>query len=268
MYPGKVSRADCDMDWTGETTTARGVVERCFRVTCENRRVPGILWSPETTVPAEPRASGAPLPLVLIGHGGSGHKRQAHLLGLARRWVRHHGIAAAAIDGPLHGDRRPDDLAADDVEQTRRRFARPQLADQMIADWQATLDGLQKLPELGIGPVGYWGLSMGTLFGVPLLAAEPRVQVAVLGLMGIRPDGGAIAARLARDAPEVRCPLLFLQQRQDELFAVETSGRLFDALGSSDKRLHAHPGRHAAVPREAFLFSESFLADRLTSSGR
>jgi dienelactone hydrolase len=165
----------------------------------------------------------------------------------------------------VHGDRRPSELAPDAVAETRRRFARPEAVEAMLADWRASVDAVQALPEVGVAPLGYWGLSMGTLFGVPLLAAEPRIVVGVLGLMGIRPDGGRIALRLAEDAPRVRCPVLFLQQRQDELFPVETSGQLFDALASADKRLHAHSGAHAAVPPEEFRASEEFLARHLVA---
>ena len=242
------------MEWTAETSE-KGVTERGFRLPCEGRQVPGIVWTQE--------GGSAPTPIVLIGHGGSGHKRQPHLLSLARRLVRHHGVAAAAIDGPLHGDRRPADLDEGDVEARRRRFARRRAVDEMIADWQATLDALQKLPELGVAPVGYWGLSMGTMFGVPLVAAEPRIAVAVLGLMGIREDSGPLGERFERDAPQVRCPVLFLQQWDDQLFPVESSNRLFGLLASEDKRLHAHPGQHAAVPPEEFINSETFLARHL-----
>lgn len=243
------------LKWTREPVASQGVVERCFALEREASPVPGLLWTA-----SEPLT---PAPLVLIGHGGSGHKGQPHLRALARRLVRHHGVTCVAIDGPVHGERRPDELAPDAVAETRRRFARPEVVDAMIADWRATVDAVQTLPEVGVAPLGYWGLSMGTLFGVPLLAAEPRIAVGVLGLMGIRPDGGRIAARLAQDAPRVRCPVLFLQQRQDELFPVETSGKLFDELGATDKRLHAHPGAHAAVPPEEFRASEEFLARHL-----
>jgi dienelactone hydrolase len=247
------------LKWTQDPVASQGVVERGFALECDARPVPGILWTAE-----EPTA---PAPLVLIGHGGSGHKGQPHLRALARRLVRHHRMACVAIDGPVHGERRPVDLAPDAVAETRRRFARPESVDAMLADWRATVAAVQDLPEVGVAPLGYWGLSMGTLFGVPLLAAEPRIVVGVIGLMGIRPDGGRIAARLAEDAPRVRCPVLFLQQRQDELFPVESSGKLFDALASADKRLHAHPGAHAAVPPEEFRASEEFLARHLSPRG-
>ena len=239
------------MQWTGEGTTSKGVTERGFTLEHSGRSVPGIAWTPEN---AE-----APTPVVLIGHGGNGHKREPHILSLARRLVRHHGIAAAAIDGPLHGDRTPAGGQLT-LDERRAAFRDGKLVDGMIADWKATLDALQKLPELGVGKVGYWGLSMGTMFGLPFVAAEPRIAVATLGLMGTGVFGDG---RLERDAQGVACPVLFLQQWDDELIPRENVAALFGAIASTDKRLHAHPGAHAAVPREEFGFTEAFLAERL-----
>ena len=239
------------MRW-GESQTSRSVTERAFEVECAGRVVPGILWTPERTIP--------PTPLVLVGHGGSGHKREDHLVSLARRFVRHDGIAVATIDGPVHGDRAPQDPEELSLAERRRRFISGQVTDQMVQDWQATLDALQKLPEIGVGAVGYWGLSMGTMFGLPLVAAEPRVRVAVLGLMG---TALATGGRLRKDAEDVECPVLFLQQWDDELIPREAASELFDAIASPDKRLHANPGAHSAVPREEFLFTQAFLARHL-----
>ena len=82
----------------------------------------------------------------------------------------------------------------------------------------------------------------------------------MLGLMGI---AGPTKDRFAADAPAVRCPVLFLVQWHDELFARERAFALFDALGSTDRRLHAHPGRHAEVPAEEFEASARFLESYL-----
>ncbi len=239
------------MQWTGKGTISKGVAARGFTLEHAGRSVPGIVWTPEN---AE-----APTPVVLIGHGGSGHKREPHILALARRLVRHHGIAAAAIDGPLHGDRAPAGTQPT-LDERRAAYRDGKLPDAMIADWKATLDALQKLPELGVGKVGYWGLSMGTMFGLPFVAAEPRIAVATLGLMGTGVFGDG---RLERDAQGVTCPVLFLQQWDDQLIPRENAAALFGAIASTDKRLHAHPGAHAAVPPEEFAFTEAFFAERL-----
>ncbi|HTK15984.1 MAG TPA: alpha/beta hydrolase [Acidimicrobiia bacterium] len=240
------------LDWIGKAAVAKGVAERRFDLTRATRTIPGLLWTPEIQPPKA---------LVLLGHGGSGHKRQGYILALARRLVRHQGFAAAAIDGPLHGDRRRADgneVAPDEFFQVWRDD--PSMTDEMVADWRTVLDALQAPAVLGTTPVGWWGISMGTILGLPVVAAESRISVAVLGLMGIV---GPTKQRLADDAKSVRCPVLFLVQWDDELFPRDRAFELFGAIASSDKRLHAHPGKHQDVPAEAFGASEDFLARTL-----
>jgi dienelactone hydrolase len=243
-------------DWVGDASTARGVSERRFDVVRTNRRIPGVVWTPDGT--------DRPPALVLLGHGGQAHKRQGYIVALARRLVRHHGFAAAAIDGPVHGERRHD--VGTDGKTVEAEFARlwrddPSMTDEMVADWRAVLDALQSPPVLGPAPTGWWGLSMGTILGLPVVAAEPRISVAVLGLMGIV---GPTKARLAHDAALLQCPVLFLVQWDDELFARDRAFALFDAIATPNIRLHANPGRHADVPAEEFRASEQFLARALT----
>jgi hypothetical protein len=103
---------------------------------------------------------------------------------------------------------------------------------------------------------------MGTIIGLPFVAAEPRIDAAVFGLMGLT---GPTRERIAKDAPRIDCPALFLVQWDDELFDREHAIALFDALGSSDKRMHVHLGRHGDLPAEAFRSSASFLVERLTT---
>jgi dienelactone hydrolase len=239
------------VNWSGEDVTDKGVRQRRFDIERDGRTVPGLLWTP-------PDAHG-PRPLVLIGHGASGSKREDYVVALGRRLVRHRGYAAAAIDGPVHGDRRTasagPDLPFFDFGQLWS--SDPTMTDAMVADWRATLDALQSDPDIGPGPAGYWGLSMGTILGLPLVAAEPRITVTVLGLMGLT---GPTKSRIADDAPNIGCPVLFLMQWHDELFPRDALYELFGALGSTDKRLHAHPGQHGDVPPEEFEASENFLA--------
>ncbi|MEX2294391.1 MAG: alpha/beta hydrolase [Acidimicrobiales bacterium] len=242
------------MQIMGEATS-HGVTERRFDVDRADGVVPGILWTPES-------ADGS-RPLVLVGHGGGGHKRFPYVLSLARRLVRHAGYAVAAIDGPGHGDRANATLTRDGSETAGipRGFI-DQVAsasDQMTADWTATLRSLRALPEVGDGPLAYWGLSMGTMLGLPFVAATPDVQCAVLGLMGtFAADNPWVTA-----AASVSCPTLFLVQTDDELVPVDTALSLFQSIGAKDKRLHAHPGAHSAVPVEEIEASEAFFARHL-----
>jgi pimeloyl-ACP methyl ester carboxylesterase len=242
------------MRWTRDADTEDGVRERGFQVDVDGRAVPGILWVPD-------EGSG-PRPLVLLGHGATRHKRIDYLLALGRRLAHDYGFAVASIDGPGHGDRRApahnDDIAL--FTAFLAEWSREGTVDDMVADWLATIEGLRELDEVGDGPVGYWGLSMGTIYGVPLVAAEPRIQVAVFGLMGLV---GPTRERMADDAASISCPVLFVQQWDDSLIPRAETFELFDTLGSVDKRLHAHPGDHAAVPVEEIVFSARFLARHL-----
>ena len=240
------------MEWIGDAISEQRVREQRFDVECEGRRVPGILW-----MPADATEIGA---VALLGHGGSLHKRADYILGTARRLVRRHAISAIAIDGPGHGDRRPD--GGLDPEQAGKEFesawSTPETTDQIVADWVAALDAVQA--ELGEGPVGYFGLSMGTMMGVPVIAAEPRVRAAVLGLMGV---WGPNRERLAADAPKVQCPVHFIAQWDDEVVPRNTALELFDQLGTRKKSLHAHPGKHVQVPPGEMRAVPDFLAAHL-----
>ena len=239
------------------TETAE-IHERSLDVQCDGRRVPTVLWTPAAAV--------APVPLVLVGHGGGGHKRAPTVVAMAEGLVREHGIAALAIDGPVNGDRDTNDDAARALrKQDRHAYRRTYYLEKyqaMVDDWRAALDAAQRIPEVCGGPVGYWGLSMGTRFGVPLIAAEPRIRAAVIGLFGYR-EGDEIAQRVYDDAPKLALPLLFLQQLGDEEVGQRAYHELFKRIGTTDKRLHANPGGHAAVPRSELEASRLFLARKL-----
>ena len=239
----------------GDPDTSHGVVERRFDVERDGATIPGLLWTPEGAT--------GPRPLVLMGHGGTGHKRMPYVLSIARRFVRHGGYAVAAIDGPGHGDRSGPSLggARDDGAGIPSSFLAEAAAAAaaMTSDWTATLGELRALDEVGDGPLAYWGLSMGTMFGAPFVAATPEVRCAVLGLMGTFDAADPWAAA----APAIKCPTLFLVQTDDELVPVERALALFRAIGSTDKRLHAHPGPHAAVPAEEIEASEQLFARHL-----
>ncbi len=239
----------------GKERLEGGVRERLFTV----GQVPGVLW---TSADAD-----GSRPLVLLGHGGGQHKKGPAVLARARAYVSSCGFAAAAIDAPGFGDRPRTERDQQFVTEVRARIAAGQPALEMIAgynaevaeravpDWQATLTALQALPEIASGPAGYFGLSLGTGIGVPLVAAEPRISAAVLGLAG----GGALAATAAR----ISVPVEFLLQWDDELVPREAALSLFDAFGSAEKSMHANPGRHAAVPGYELDSSVRFFARHL-----
>ncbi|MFF3261819.1 dienelactone hydrolase family protein [Streptomyces sp. NPDC002932] len=221
-------------------TLSDGVCEQLFTL----REIPGVLWTPEGAV--------ATRPLVLMGHGGGQHKKAPDVLARARRFVTERGFAVVAVDVPAHGDRpKVEEYDRIATENQARVEAGEELAPliagfqalvarQTVPEWRAVLDAVQQLEYVGVGPVGYWGVSLGCGLGVPFVAAEPRVRAAVLGL------GGVLAS--AESAARITVPVEFLVQWDDERVPRVQSLALFDALASAEKSLHANPGKHGEIP--------------------
>jgi dienelactone hydrolase len=246
------------LQFTAESSS-NGMIERDFTV----GEVPGVLWSP---------ASGADrTPLVLMGHGGGTHKKWPAMTGRAHRLVTSCGFHVACIDAPGHGDR--PRTAHDEQEiaalYRAREAGEPEgpvvvrynahLAQRAVPEWQATLDALQKLPEIAAdGPVGYFGLNMATAIGVPFVATDPRITAAVFGLHW--PDA------LAEKAKQITIPIEFDMQWDDEHIPREAGLALFDAFASKEKTLHANTGRHKELPRFEADSAVRFFARHLNRS--
>jgi dienelactone hydrolase len=255
------------MRFTSETITD-GVSERLFTL----GDIPGVLWSPaEATLPNPGPVPGRrPLALVLLAHGGGQHKKAPAMQGRARRLATACGFAAAAIDAPGSGDRPRTEEDERFIAELREKMAAgepvgPQIArynsaqaERAVPEWRATLDALQAQPGLD-GPVGVWGLSMGSATGVPLAAAEPRITAAVFGLAGHE--------TLAEAAARVTIPVEFLLQWDDELIPRQSGLALFDAFASREKSLHANPGRHGDVPMFEVESSLRFFGRHLRPGG-
>jgi alpha-beta hydrolase superfamily lysophospholipase len=251
----------------------RGVAEQRFDLHVGDDAVPGIRWSPEGAT--------GPRPTVLIGHGGTQHKRAPYVLTLARRLVRHLGYTAVALDAPGHGDRVTDPEAA----RRRRRALEDRIAAgpgggapgldpaearewaertaKGVAEWKALLDQLEAADSRA--RYGYWGMSMGTLIGLPFVASERRIIAAVLGLAGFgnRPGAGSFE----QSARALEVPVLLALQWDDELVSRSAGLALFDAIGSSDKALHVNPGGHVAIPGFELQTHEAFFLRHLGPSG-
>lgn len=252
-------------------SSEKGVVERRFDLVVGDETVPGISWTPE--------AASAPVPTILIGHGGTQHKRVPNVLALGRRVVRHLGFAAVAIDAPGHGDRITDPAAAETArKRLEQRIAsgerRMDLAsdeakafiersERGVGEWQATVDAVQAQPWSD-GRFGYWGVSMGTVIGLPFVAAEPRVSCAVLGLAGL--GGPMSGSRFEEAARRLTIPILFVFQWDDELMSRESGLALFDAIGSKEKAMHIHPGGHVATPLHERDSYDAFFRRHLSAS--
>ncbi|HEX3812263.1 MAG TPA: alpha/beta hydrolase [Mycobacteriales bacterium] len=240
-------------------TSLNGVVERDFTL----GDITGVPWSP---------ASGSGYaPLVLMGHGGGLHKKTPAQVARAQQCVSANGFHVIAIDAPGHGDRprtAEDDrvradlrqaMAAGDTERVASISVRYgiSLAERAVPEWQATLDALQQLPEIGTeAPIGYGGgITLGTGIGIPLTAAEPRISAAIFG------GGFVVDETLIEAARHITVPVQFLLPWDDEHVDRQSALALFDAFASTEKTLHANPGDHRNI--RWFGLDDGFLARHL-----
>ena len=238
-----------------------GVAVRRFDLTVEGQVVPGLHWTPE--------GSGGRGPTILFGHGGFQSKEAPNIVAMAESMAREQGYASVALDAPRHGERRTDEQIRQQEETLRRlregggagaarsaAAASPGEAREprMVREWKALLDGLG--PEAG--PFGYWGVSMGARYGIPLVATEPRISAAVFGLFGLGPDAAFRAA-----AESITVPLLFLFQYHDELMTPAAGLQLWEAFGSKEKTMHINPGPHVGIPVFERASSVAFFARHL-----
>jgi dienelactone hydrolase len=248
------------MYFTSESSSNR-VVERHFTVD----DITGVIWTPETD------SAGAPL--ILCGHSGGMHKQAPGLVAHAQHLVTRHGYSVVAIDAPGHGGRprnEQDQQWVDALRAARAKGPRlmgpiiaeynSSLAERAVPEWQATLDALQALPEIGTErPVGYGGTTLGTVVGLKLVAAEPRIAAAAFGPV-------IVFDALLEWAKQITIPVDFQVAWEDPEIDPRPSLKLFDACASRDKALHVYPGEHRETPRLAADGTDRFLTKHLRTA--
>lgn len=231
------------MHFTSEQRLDDGVLEREFTL----GEIPGILWTPGS--------ASAPAPLILLSPPPLGLRKTYPRLVARARHAAADGFATATIELPGSGDR-PRWRAADQARADLRRTVEAgepvtdeiidalilPLVDKAVPEWQAALDALLSLPEIG-GPVGYSGgvIAIGTRLAV----VEPRISAAVLFA------GSFVPRAMFEEARQVTIPLHVLLQWDDEGNDRQAALDLFDAFGSKEKTLHANMGGHTGVPQFA-----------------
>jgi pimeloyl-ACP methyl ester carboxylesterase len=177
------------------------------------------------------------------------HKKTEDIRNRAIHFAKDFGWASLAIDAPGHGDR----VSREEAE-TERREAQARirggadapsmgpedkiryldtLAAQAVREWQVALDAALGTDILGdIEAIAYWGVSMGTWIGVPLLATETRFQCAVLGLSQLHPDH----SEFRKAAERITIPLRFAFQWDDPIRSRKYGIDLFNALAVQTSR--------------------------------
>ncbi|MER5779846.1 alpha/beta hydrolase [Streptomyces sp. NPDC002039] len=250
------------MHFTSEQHLDDGVLERDFTLgEFTLGEIPGILWTPASA------SASAPAPLILLGHPPLGlRKMYPRLVDRARRSAAE-GFASATIELPGSGDRPRWPTVEEARADVRRAIEAGEpvsgeivdalvlpLVDKAVPEWQAALDGLLALPELG-GPVGYSGGLIS--IGIRLAVVDPRISAAVLFA------GSFVPRAMFEEARQVTVPLHVLLQWDDEGNERQAALDLFDAFGSKEKSLHANLGGHAGVPQFAGDVATQFLTRHL-----
>jgi hypothetical protein len=245
------------MQFTSEQHLDDGVLEREFTL----GEIPGILWTPGSA------SASAPARLILLGHPPLGLRTMYPRLAARARHSAAEGFATATIELPGSGDR-PRWPA---VEQARADLRRAMQAGEPVSDeivdalilplveravpeWQAALDALLALPEIG-GPVAYSGGVIS--IGIRLAVVEPRISAAVLFA------GSFVPRAMFEEARQVTIPLHVLLQWDDEGNDRQAALDLFDAFGSKEKSLHANMGGHTGVPQFAGDTAAQFVTRHL-----
>jgi hypothetical protein len=242
-------------------TLSNGVIERHFILD----DITGVLWSPASGTVGSP--------LLLAGHAGGMHKKAPGLVASALHSVTAYGFTVAAIDAPGHGDRprnRQDRQWAEDIHQARAA-GQPiapvvidysaSLAERAVPEWQATLDALLALPEIGAqAQIGYGGVSLGVVTGLMLTPVESRISAVSLG-------GVFLDAVLIEAARRITVPVEYRIPWDDAEFDRTAGVALFDAFASREKTLHAYSGRHYPVPDHERDSSARFFARHLGAAG-
>lgn len=225
--------------------------------------VPGALWRPDGDVAA---------PVVLLGHGGGGHKRSEPSGRLAIWFAAHAGIASLAIDGPFHGDRA---VEGDGPLGYQNRVAHEGAAavhERMRRDWLDTLAAVDRSGWVNGQNVAFLGLSMGTRYGLSVYASlASRLRCAVIGKFGLTQSDRLPQHLAANDivtaaAASIRAPVLQHVQWDDEIFPREGQLDLFERLLSPEKQLRARTGNHGLTRPDDDIAWHEHVAAHLSPS--
>src|SRR5215469_498141 len=111
--------------------TEDGVARHSFTLSVAGERVPAVIWAPE--------GAAGPRPLVLMGHGGSQHKKIGTIAARTRQYAQRLGYATLAIDAPGHGDRISREQAEKLAQEVGARVRGQAGAAPMSAEMMKTM---------------------------------------------------------------------------------------------------------------------------------
>ncbi|MCK5861495.1 MAG: alpha/beta fold hydrolase [Candidatus Hydrogenedentes bacterium] len=178
-----------------------------------------------------PKQGEKPYPLVLLLHGWSGSKANWYednnfiSGGIMRKALLESGYAVLALDAATHGERSNeiDYLHVNPFEDPAaplrsNYFSFAEICIQTVKDYQRALDYIAGRDEIDMNRIGLIGYSMGGMHSFFMLAAEPRLKMAVACVPPLLTLGGSTASPVDYSRGIGDKPLLMLMGRKDELY--------------------------------------------------
>ncbi|HVE78469.1 MAG TPA: alpha/beta fold hydrolase [Gemmatimonadaceae bacterium] len=210
-------------------------------------------------LPLAPR----PAPAALVLHGyGSRKERMADTIGRA---LLARGIAALALDLPLHGERAAPD-GGPGGGTPLELITRWQSG---LAECQAAVRWLEAESEVDAPRLATIGYSMGAFLALEVAAATPEVRAVVLAAGGDFPPWMPFASLIRRVVDPLRAaralggrPLLMAHGRRDRTVHPDQAQRLFDVAGEP-KAIRWWDAGHV-LPPAAIDDAAAWLAERLS----
>ncbi len=120
------------------------------------------------------------------------------------------------------------------------RFTALQEQDMIVRhyrDLARTIDYLESRPDIDATRLGFYGMSMGSMFGPVFGALEPRLRVFVLA--SLAPAGGRPSTNWVNFAPRMKAPILVLNGRYYQQCPESCAERMIGLFGAArdDKKL-------------------------------
>lgn len=198
-----------------------------------------------------------PRGVVLLGHGLSVDRFHRTVTGPAKILTDEFRLAVLVPELPLHGERADVVTEWNEFTTIWQNYWAGEGRDQILLEWNQIYAFATKFDL----PILYFGLSLGTQYGILFLSQQTNVKAAVLGLFGSEPPPGSII--MNHCAPLVRTPVYFIQKQNDEIHPEENTRHLYESLGSDEKVLDSTPGNHQGVSLESLNRSCKFIAGRV-----
>lgn len=212
------------------------------------------------TIPCSVRhPPAAPRGVVLLGHGLGVDRFDETVLVPSRLLADDFGFVVVCPELPLHGERAKRSHTSGDIARAWHEYWAGGGWRELLVEWGAVQSQSQLwFPDV---PVVYFGLSLGTQYGILFLSKAKGVRAAVLGLFGSEPPPRSIV--MNECAPKVCVPTYFIQKLDDEIHPAENARHLFASLGTSEKVLDASSGAHREVSLESLREAGRFLSQHV-----